>query len=155
MPMSALDLKVPPAAVALLTGAAMWLASSALPALAFSLPFKHSVAVLLAGAGALVAVLGVVSFRRARTTVNPLTPQAASSLVTTGIYRFSRNPMYLGMLLLLAAFAVVLANAAALLVLPFFVVYMNRFQIAPEERALSAMFGPDFTAYTQRVRRWM
>lgn len=110
---------------------------------------------LLAVAGGVVAGLGVVSFRRAQTTVNPLTPQAASSLVTTGIYRVSRNPMYLGMLLLLAAFAVFLANAAALIILPVFILYMNRFQITPEERALSSMFGPDFTAYTERVRRWM
>lgn len=153
--MSALELKIPPVAVALLTGAAMWLAASALPALDFPFPDKNVVAVILAVAGGIVAGLGVVSFRRARTTVNPLTPQAASSLVTAGIYRFTRNPMYLGMLLLLAAFAVFLANAAALIVLPVFVVYMNRFQITPEERALSAMFGPDFTAYTQRVRRWM
>lgn len=153
--MSALDLKIPPVAVALLTGAAIWLAASALPSLDFSLPNKDVVAIALAVVGGVVAVLGVVSFRRAQTTVNPLRPQAASSLVTTGIYRFSRNPMYLGMLLLLAAFAVFLGNAAALIVLPVFILYMNRFQITPEERALSAMFGPDFITYTQRVRRWM
>ena len=152
---SALELKIPPVAVALLTGAAMWLAAWASPSLAFPFLYKDAVAAVLAVAGGIVAVLGVVSFRHARTTVNPLTPQAASSLVTTGIYRFSRNPMYLGMLLLLAAFAVFLANAAAWIVLPVFILYMNRFQITPEERALSAMFGPDFTGYTERVRRWM
>ena len=153
--MNALELKVPPVAVTLLAGAAMWLAASILPSLTFPLPYRWIAAVVLAVAGGAVAVLGVASFRRARTTVNPITPQAASSLVTTGIYRFSRNPMYLGMLLLLAGVAAFLANAAALIVLPLFVVYMNRFQIQPEERALSAIFGSDFTAYTQRVRRWM
>jgi protein-S-isoprenylcysteine O-methyltransferase Ste14 len=153
--MNALELKIPPVTVALLAGAAMWLASSALPSLAFPLPYKHLLTVILVVAGGVVAGLGVVSFRRAQTTVNPLRPQAASSLVTTGIYRFSRNPMYLGILLLLAGVAVFLANAAALIVLPAFVVYMNLFQIKPEERALSAIFGPELTAYQQRVRRWM
>jgi protein-S-isoprenylcysteine O-methyltransferase Ste14 len=153
--MSSLELKVPPAAVVLLTGAGMWLASAALPSLAFSFSGWQAVAVVLAVAGGIVAVLGVASFRRARTTVNPLQPQGASSLVTTGIYRFSRNPMYLGMLFLLAGLAVFLANAAALIFLPVFVVYMNRFQIQPEERALSAIFGSEFTAYRQKVRRWI
>lgn len=150
-----LELKVPPVAVALLAGAAMWLVASVLPSLTFPFPYKQIVAVVLAVAGGVVAGLGVVSFRRAQTTVNPIKPQAASSLVTTGIYRLSRNPMYLGFLLGLAGVAVFLANAAALILLPVFIVYMNLFQITPEERVLSAMFGPDFTAYRQRVRRWM
>jgi protein-S-isoprenylcysteine O-methyltransferase Ste14 len=153
--MNALELKVPPVAVALLAGAAMWLVASAMPSLTSPLPYKQIVAVVLAVAGGVVAGLGVVSFRRAQTTVNPIKPQAASSLVTTGIYRFSRNPMYLGILLGLAGVAAFLANAATLIFLPAFILYMNRFQITPEERVLSAMFGPDFTAYRQRVRRWM
>lgn len=153
--MNALELKVPPVVVLLLAGGAMWIAASALPSLDFPLPYKKLVAVVLAAAGGAVAVLGVLSFRHARTTVNPMKPDAASSLVTTGIYRFTRNPMYLGMLLLLAGFAMYLANVAALVLLPVFVVYMNQFQIKPEERALSAIFGPELTAYQQRVRRWI
>lgn len=153
--MSALELKIPPVVVVLLTGAAMWLASVALPSLAFSFPGRPVAAAALAVAGGVVAVLGVMTFRQARTTVNPFTPQAASALVTSGIYRFTRNPMYLGMLLLLAGVAVFLGNAAALLLLPAFVGYMNQFQIKPEERALTAIFGPDFTVYRQKVRRWI
>lgn len=153
--MSSLELKAPPVAVSLLAGAGMWLMAKAFPALTFPFPYRQAVAAALAVAGAVVAVLGVATFRRARTTVNPIKPQSASSLVTTGIYRFSRNPMYLGILLLLAGWAVYLANAPALILLPAFVLYMNRFQITPEERALSALFGSEFAAYKQRVRRWM
>ena len=87
--------------------------------------------------------------------MNPRTPDKATSLVSGGIYRFSRNPMYLGFLLLLAAWFFYVENWAAAILLPLFVLYMNRFQIAPEERALVAMFGPEFITYTQRVRRWM
>jgi protein-S-isoprenylcysteine O-methyltransferase Ste14 len=76
-------------------------------------------------------------------------------MVVTGIYRISRNPMYLGMLLLLVAWAILLSNLAASLVLPLFVLYMNHFQISPEEVALASRFGADFAAYCKAVRRWL
>jgi protein-S-isoprenylcysteine O-methyltransferase Ste14 len=111
--------------------------------------------VLLLAAGILVAVAGVLEFRRARTTVNPTTPQASSSMVCSGIYSRTRNPMYLGMLLMLAAWAAWLANPAALVVLPAFLLYLNRFQIEPEERILARLFAGEFDAYRRSVRRWL
>ena len=153
--MSALELKLAPVAVAFLAGAAMWLVAAATPSFAWALPYKHAIALGLVAAGGIVAALGVVSFRRAGTTVNPLKPQAASSLVSGGVYRFSRNPMYLGFLLALVAWGVFLSNLLAFIIVPGFVVYMNRFQITPEERALAAMFGTEFAAYKKSVRRWV
>ena len=153
--MSQLELKIPPVAVVLLAGLAMWLVSAAAPSFAWQFPYQRAITLALAVAGVFVAVLGVVSFRRAGTTVNPTKPQATSSLVSGGIYRFSRNPMYLGFLLVLVGCAVFLGNALAFIFIPAFVLYMNRFQITPEERALSSMFGAEFTAYKQRVRRWL
>lgn len=105
--------------------------------------------------GVCVALLGVASFRRARTTVNPLKPEKASALVMSGIYRYTRNPMYLGLLLALLGWAFFLSNALAFLSLPAFILYMNRFQIAPEERVLAARFGQEFAAYLSKVRRWL
>jgi protein-S-isoprenylcysteine O-methyltransferase Ste14 len=87
--------------------------------------------------------------------VNPLQPDAASSLVSGGVYRWTRNPMYLGMALVLLAWAVYLSSIAALAVLPLFIVYINRFQIEPEERALEARFGAQFERYRKAVRRWL
>lgn len=153
--MSALELKVPPLAVGLLIGAAMWLASVIAPALAMPVPYKNAIAIAVALAGIGAVLLGAFSFRRASTTLNPLHPEAASSLVTTGIYRVTRNPMYLGFALVLLAWAVFLGNAPAFVLVPAFVIYMNRFQIEPEERALSIMFGAEFTAYQRGVRRWL
>jgi protein-S-isoprenylcysteine O-methyltransferase Ste14 len=103
----------------------------------------------------LLALLGVLAFRRADTTVDPRVPQQTSSLVIRGIYRFSRNPMYLEFLLLLIAVACYVINAAAFALLPLFVWYMNRFQIAPEERYLLQKFGADYRAYIKQVRRWL
>lgn len=133
----------------------MWLAARSVPAAGFPLPARQSAALVLAALGVGVAAAGVVSFRRARTTVNPLQPATASSLVVSGIYRLTRNPMYLGALLVLVGWAVFLANAVAFLISPMFVFYLNRFQIAPEEKALASLFGPEFTAYCARVRRWI
>ena len=113
-------------------------------------PYRLAVALAL-----VVGVAALAGFRRARTTVNPMTPQASSALVTGGIYRFTRNPMYLAMLIVLAGWGYVVANGAALAMLPLFVAYLNRFQIQPEERALAARFGEGFERYRASVRRWL
>jgi protein-S-isoprenylcysteine O-methyltransferase Ste14 len=153
--MRVLELKVPPPAVALVTAVLMWLASRSSPALAFVFPASNLLAVGLAAIGLMVAISGVVTFRRARTTLNPTKPEASSSLVSWGIYKITRNPMYLGLLLELTAEAIFLSNWLAFLFLPAFVVYIDRFQIVPEERALTSLFAREFVAYQSRVRRWL
>ena len=153
--MHALELRVPPAAVALPIGALMWLVSWTSPEFGFALPGRDFIAVSLAVAGAVVCAIGVASFVQARTTVNPMKPESSSTLVVSGIYKVTRNPMYLGFLLALAGWAFFLSNVLAFLVLPGFVLYMNRFQIEPEERALESRFGDEFVRYASRVRRWL
>jgi protein-S-isoprenylcysteine O-methyltransferase Ste14 len=134
---------------------AMWLAAYGLETLAFALPERRAVSMVLAASGIAISSSGTWSFWRARTTVNPTRPEATSSLVATGIFRVTRNPMYLGLFLVLAGWAAHLANAAALGGPLLFAVYITRFQILPEERVLAAKFGPDFEAYKLRTRRWI
>jgi protein-S-isoprenylcysteine O-methyltransferase Ste14 len=153
--MQALELKIPPLALVLLFAVMMWLLSVFVPPLALALPWRTTLALLFSIAGFAIALAGVLEFRLAKTTVNPLTPETASAMVTTGIYRFSRNPMYLGLLFALIAWAVWLSHLLAFALLPLFVLYMNRFQIEPEERALSAKFGGYFRDYGRSVRRWV
>lgn len=112
-----------------------------------------ALALLVLGGG--IMLTAARQFRQAKTTVDPLHPEAASSLVQGGVFRFSRNPMYLGMALILGAWAVFLGNALALLLVGGFVAWINRFQIAPEERALRAHFGAEFDRYMAEVRRWI
>jgi protein-S-isoprenylcysteine O-methyltransferase Ste14 len=150
-----LELKIPPLAVALLTAACMWLAAWAVPRCEFPFPGHVVVSVMVVGLGVCIILLGVVAFRRAGTTVNPMKPGSSSSLVVTGIYSVTRNPMYLGFLLLLLAWAIYLANALTVLFLPGFVWYMGRYQIKPEEKTLASLFGQKFVAYAARVRRWI
>ena len=133
----------------------MWLGVVYFPTLNFRFPFQSVVAWVIGLFGALACALGVIEFRRAKTTVDPTKPDTASSLVRTGIYRRTRNPMYLGFLLILVGWATAMANVLSFLVLPGFVIYMNRFQIKPEERALALIFGEDFKAYCVGARRWI
>jgi protein-S-isoprenylcysteine O-methyltransferase Ste14 len=150
-----LEHRIPPPIVAACLALLMWFIASWIPALDFDSPAKLPIALAVAAVGVALGLTAVFGFRRAKTTVNPLAPQDSSALVVTGIYRFTRNPMYLGMLAILVAWAVWLANAAAFFVLPLFMLYLNRFQIIPEERALQARFGRDFERYRGSVRRWL
>ncbi|HUG09990.1 MAG TPA: isoprenylcysteine carboxylmethyltransferase family protein [Opitutaceae bacterium] len=153
--MRTLELKIPPMLVAAIAAGVIWLVARAAPALRLEIPLRGVLAVVIALAGFGVAIAGVVSFRRARTTVNPLNPAAASALVVSGLYRVTRSPMYLGVLLCLLGLVVWFGSVPALVVLPLFVAYMNRFQIIQEEAALRALFGAEFDSYRARVRRWI
>lgn len=155
MAMSALDLKIPPPLVALACALAMVGVQALVPAAGYVLPGNHLLAAGVAVCGLCVDAAGLWAFRRHRTTVNPLSPHKSSTVVQDGIYRFTRNPMYLGMALLLCAWAVWRSHALAWLLLPCFVAYITRFQIQPEERALLAKFGAPYQAYLGRVRRWL
>lgn len=150
-----LEHRIPPPVVGLLVAVAMWAASLLPPALPIPPGLRMPAALLLALAALVCDVGGIVAFRRARTTVNPLRPDRASALVTGGIYRFTRNPMYLGLVLLLAGWAVWLAALWPFAGPVFFVLYIGRFQIAPEERMLRQRFGAEFGEYAARVRRWL
>ena len=152
-----LDLKVPPLLVWLVFAGTMFGVAYVAPGISYPLPARFALALALALVvfGGAVAFAGVVAFRIKRTTVNPLTSSASSSVVSGGIYRVSRNPMYLGFFLALAGWALYLSNADAVLLLPAFVAYLTQYQIKPEERALLAKFGPEFAHYMARVRRWV
>ncbi|GHA23157.1 methyltransferase family protein [Oceanisphaera arctica] len=146
---------LPPPAVVALAVLLMWL--TAQQAAVWTLHFYGqqliSVLLLLVGLGLMVLAAGALY--RANTTVLPFNPGKTCRLVTGGIFRYSRNPIYLGDLLLLLAWAVWLGNALSLLWLPLFIGYMNRVQIGAEERALTARFGAEYLDYCSRVRRWL
>lgn len=153
--MQALELKVPPPVVLLVIAAAMWAVSLAGPSLGLREPHGIVVAGAIAAVGAGIDLFSVISFLLAKTTINPMKPDRTTALVTSGAYRFSRNPMYVGLVIVLLAWAVFL-NSAWSLVGPFvFVLYINRLQIVPEERVLAAAFGPAYAAYKSSVRRWL
>jgi protein-S-isoprenylcysteine O-methyltransferase Ste14 len=153
--MQILELKIPPPAALVVIAGAMWVVSLAGPSLGLRDPIRIVVAGAIALVGASINLFSVISFRRAKTTINPMKPENTSVLVTSGAYSFSRNPMYVGLLFVLVAWAVFLSSAWALAGPLLFVLYINRFQIAPEERVLAATFGTAYLAYKSSVRRWL
>lgn len=153
--MSRLELKVPPVALFLIFVVVMHQFSRMFPEVNVGLPFSAVVALLCFVISGVVGIAGVLAFRRAKTTVNPTKPENASSVVETGVFAYTRNPMYVALLILLIGLGYWLGNWASLLCPIVFILYMNRFQIQPEERVLESLFGNDYIAYKQRVRRWI
>lgn len=152
--MKNLETKIPPIFIVLVLGALMWAAKKMTPVL-HNTTWHIAVACLVFLVGVGVAVSGAVIFKLEKTTVNPTKPDTASHLVTQGIFQFTRNPMYLGMLFTLIAWGIYLFAPINILFVIVFVFYMNHFQIRPEERAMRKLFGEEFEQYSRKVRRWI
>ncbi|MBK6288962.1 MAG: isoprenylcysteine carboxylmethyltransferase family protein [Gammaproteobacteria bacterium] len=150
-----MELKLPPPLVALVLCALMWGIDHALPVGRVQTAVQGLLALVLVCLGIGVSVSGMLAFRAARTTVDPRNPGKATQLVAGGIYRLSRNPMYVGLLCTITAWAIYLGSPWGLPALPLYVWYVTRFQILPEEAALHRLFGASYTAYCARVRRWI
>ncbi len=147
--------KIPPPLVMLAAGVLMWFVSRSQYDVGVAIPFGSWLARVCVTLGAAVALIAAWQFRSARTTIDPLNPQNASSLVSGGIFHLSRNPMYLGMALILLGIVIKLGSLFSLLILMVFVGLITQFQIKPEERALTEIFGQSYTDYCNQVRRWL
>src|SRR5689334_9447959 len=153
--MKALENRIPPPALMLIIAAAMWGAAKIQSPIAIE-PHLRTGLMLALGVVALVfGIGGIITFRVAKTTINPVQIDRASRVVTGGIYRLSRNPMYVGLTALLANWALFLAVPVAGIGPIVFALFMHRFQILPEERAMAARFGREYLDYKQHVRRWI
>ena len=153
--MNTFENRIPPPLMTAIFALIMWLLSS------FVTPINMNADVQMSGI-AIVTFLalffltsGIISFRLAKTTVNPLRPESASLLVVSGVFKISRNPMYVGFTLLLVAWCVYLSAPVLLMIVLLFTAVITRFQIIPEERAMLKLFGDEYTAYQQSVRRWL
>ncbi|VAW23235.1 Putative protein-S-isoprenylcysteine methyltransferase [hydrothermal vent metagenome] len=153
--MSKLELKIVPPLIVAIFAMAMWGVSLITPQVAFIAGSKIFIAGFFAAAGILLMLVSAFNLYKAKTTINPMRPENASSLVVNGIYNYSRNPIYLADLLILLGWGFYLANFFALALIVLFILYVTRFQIMPEEKALENRFGDQYLAYKNRVRRWL
>jgi len=150
-----MKLIIPPPLWAALAGLLIWASARFLPQFIYNFPGQSVLANCFFGAAIALGVVAVSSFLMKGTTISPHTPDRTSSLVTTGLYSFSRNPMYLALLLALIGFAVAQGHPLGLLPVVGFVIVMEALQIRPEEAILEEKFGDDYRAYKARVRRWI
>jgi protein-S-isoprenylcysteine O-methyltransferase Ste14 len=153
--MPTFEKKIPPPVIAALVAALMWGLAAIGPQFAMGPWWRYLLAGLLAVTGIGFDMAGLLSFRRVRTTFNPMKPERSSTLVTGGVYRITRNPMYLGLALVLSGWGVWLWALLPWIGPVVFIAYVTRFQIQPEERVLREIFGEAFSDYASRVRRWL
>lgn len=146
---------IPPPLVVAVLAFLMWAVDRRLEYGGFESPLLPVIAVLFLVVGLTLMVAAAAAIVAAGTTINPLRPSRTSSLVTSSVFRLSRNPIYLGDLLILLALAVWLGHLFNIVLVGVFVWYINRYQIAPEERALTTLFGASYIDYCARVRRWL
>lgn len=150
-----LELKVPPLIVMMACIALVFLLHLLLPALSLSFSAQAGLAALVCFAAAGICAVAVLQCHFSGTTVDPRNPRATNTLIVNGVFRFSRNPMYLGFSLFTVAAVLLTGNLVAIATVPLFVTYMNRFQIRPEELQLRKKFPKEFEEYQDRVRRWL
>ena len=148
-----MNTKIPPPIVTATFGLIIYFSKSFSPVYSFENSNMISIIFLLFGLGIFSAA--VQSFKKHKTTINPLSPDKASSLVNSGIFSYSRNPMYLGMLLILLSVSFKFNISGGLFISFLFKIYITRFQIIPEEEAMAKLFGEEFITYKNQTRRWI
>jgi len=150
-----LSLKVPPIALGIITLLLVWLIHRYVPIYRVKFVYQNLTAIVISGTGFIIGLLEIFVFKKLKTTVDPRHPQKASKLVIIGIYKYSRNPMYFGMLLAIIGFVIYLGSLAGIIIVVFFVLFINKYQIHPEEIVLQRKFGDNYSNYSKNVRSWI
>ncbi|WP_424961541.1 methyltransferase family protein [Ekhidna sp.] len=150
-----MKLKIPPVVIFFFSLGVMFGAYYFIPHWSYSFSYQTLLSRICLALGVLVAFSGIIAFRMKRTTVDPLHPEKASSLVTSGIYQYTRNPMYLGMALVLIGGLIRIGNPLSMSGVIFFIWYLDRYQIRPEEESLIKVFGKEYVSYCEKVGRWL
>tara|TARA_B100000963_G_scaffold31614_1_gene23398 strand:+ start:296 stop:742 length:447 start_codon:yes stop_codon:yes gene_type:complete len=144
---------IPPPLITLICALLIFLSKFLFPELTFNYSNKLCLFFLISGFS--IILISCRTFKKQKTTINPIKIEKASSLVTCGIFKYSRNPMYLGMLLILISTAIKFSFYGGVIVIGFFVYFITIFQILPEEKAMQKLFGEDFIKYKNKTRRWL
>jgi protein-S-isoprenylcysteine O-methyltransferase Ste14 len=150
-----LEQKIPPLMITIIFAVFMYLTSLYLNFFSLALSFNVEMLLIFFILGVTFALAGVISFKKHQTTVNPMNTENVSTLVKSGVYRYTRNPMYVGMLMVLLGYCLYLNNPINLLLIALFVWYMSKFQIKPEEVFLTSVFGNEYVIYKESVRQWL
>ena len=145
--------KIPPPIITLICGLGIYFSRSLFPK--YNYISINIIAVSFLLLGIIILITAVLSFKKQGTTVSPLQPEKASYLVVSGIFKYSRNPMYLGMLLILISMTIKFNFVGGILIIFAFIAFITKFQIIPEEEAMEKLFGQEFKNYKKTTRRWL
>ena len=145
--------KIPPPIIALICIVINYLSTHLINPIKF--PNIEIVGGVILLVGLVTAMLAIFLFKKDKTTVNPINPEETTTLVTTGIFSITRNPMYLGLFFVISSTILFFGSWFGIIILMFFVWYINKFQIIPEEEAIEKLFGDEYREYKKNVRRWI
>ena len=152
--MKFLELKIPPPVVLITCAIAIFLLRGFEPHLPLNYTFKALIGGGFIFLGLSLDLMGLLAFQKHHTTMNPMAPKNASAIVTDGIYKYTRNPQYLGLTLNLVGWCVINLSCYGFILVPAFIKYIETFQIKPEEEILRAKFGTVYEEYLNKVARW-
>ncbi|MGL1957909.1 MAG: isoprenylcysteine carboxylmethyltransferase family protein [Colwellia sp.] len=150
-----MDLKIIPIVQFIVSAILMIAVSHYLPSLNFTFSLDVILAAVLIGIASIIGIVALYNFHQHKTTYHPHTPEKTTKVVNSGIYAYSRNPMYLALVLVLLALAIYLQNISAFTFIPLFIWYITQYQIKPEENTLNTLFADDYQTYCAKVRRWI
>ena len=145
--------KIPPPIIALICIVLNYLSTYLINPIKF--PNTEIISGLIFLLGLFTAIFAILLFKKDKTTVNPIDPEETTTLVTTGIFSITRNPMYLGLFFLISSTVLFFGSWFGIIILIIFVWYINKFQIIPEEQTMEKLFGKKYNDYRQNVRRWI
>ncbi len=145
--------KIPPPVLALILVISNYFSTKKIDLI--HIPFQTLIAVFVLSFGLLILINPVLKFKKSKTTINPIKFKKVNKLVTSGIYKYSRNPMYLGFLMIVISSSIFYLNIYSILTPLFFYLWLNRFQIKREEIFLTEKFGKEYLSYKNKTRRWI
>ena len=145
--------KIPPPLVVLILVISTFFSSKKIDLI--QIPFQSIISIFILSIGILILLNPVLKFKKSKTTINPIKFKKVNKLVTSGIYKYSRNPMYLGLLMIVISSSIFYLNIYSILTPLFFYLWINRFQIKREEVFLTEKFGEDYLSYKKKTRRWI
>ena len=146
-------IKIPPPILVLILVVSSFLSSKKIDLI--HIPNQNLTSILILLIGILILIIPVSKFIKSKTTIDPIKFKKVNKLVTSGIYKYSRNPMYLGLLLIVISSSILYLNIYSVTTPMIFYYWINRFQIKREEIFLTEKFGKEYLLYMTRTRRWI
>ena len=146
-------LKIPPPILVLILASSNYFSSKKIDLI--HLPNQDLISILILLIGMLILINPIFKFIKSKTTIDPIKFKKVNKLITSGIYKYSRNPMYLGLLMIVISTSIFYLNIFSITTPLFFYFWINRFQIKREEIFLTEKFGKEYLLYKAKTRRWI
>ena len=145
--------KIPPPIITLICGLSIYFSRPLFSEKIYI--YSNIISILFFFFGSAFLVFALSSFKKQKTTISPLQPEKASALVISNVYKYSRNPMYLGMLFILISLAISYNIIGGIIAISIFIFFITKFQIKPEEVQMEKLFGEKYAQYKKRTRMWI